>query len=95
MAKDASDGKAEGAAASAAQFPSSLHMVAYRINAFDVKVAGTRRTVLGGFPLRALPARFVQMPNVMGPKIEQLSQIPMSSMGIEEGEAGDEPPCGK
>ena len=41
LAKDAADEMARTAAAAAAQFSPSLHMVAYRVNAPDIQMAGT------------------------------------------------------
>ena len=44
----------------------------------------------------ASSAFYIQMPNIVGPKIEQPAQMPIGCMGLEEEEeANDEPPAGK
>ena len=60
--------------ADAAFFDSSLQLAWYRINAFDVTWAGTRRTTCAGLLMRGFLTFYSQLPPVLAPTIDQLSQ---------------------
>ena len=96
LGKDASDVKAQEVAADAAQFPYCLRMMAFCSDAFDIQMAGTRRTMCADYSSRAFFAFFTQAPYVVAPKIERLSRTPVGSMETEkESEADDYPPAGR
>ena len=54
--------EAERANSDSAHFKSGLRVAAYRINAFDIQMAGTRRAMSTGLPICSPFAFFSQMP---------------------------------
>ena len=74
---DADDDKCIAALYDASRFESALQMVSYRLNAFDVQMAGTRRTMCSGYLMRSFFTFFSQMPNFIIPKYPEFgSKMP-------------------
>ena len=85
----ASTGVTENAAADAARCESGLHVVAFRINAFDAKLADTRRAACVGFFTRGLFAISPRQPHFVAPKIDLTSQQALGPMMDGQGGKSD------
>ena len=69
LEQNASQDEVKQALENAAMFQSSLQQVAYRVNAFDILMAGTRRTMCAAFLVRSFFGFFIQLPSVVIPNL--------------------------
>ena len=58
-------------------------MVASKLNAFDVQMAGTRRTMCAGFLIRSFFFVFIQVPRVVIPALDLGAGYFMGSTGCD------------
>ena len=91
VSPDAKEEECQQALYAAANFESALQMVAYRANAFDVQMSGTRRIMCSGFIMRSFFQFFSRMPNFIVPKSPLMDTgVPGSiSVMTEDQPAGD------
>ena len=75
-----------------AHFEISLQTVAYRVEAFGVKLADTLRAMCVGFPMRTFFSMYTQPPHFIIPKIDQVSP---DALGPILGKGEDESRCSK
>ena len=75
LEQDASQDEVKQALGNAAMFQSFLQQVAYRVNAFDILMAGTRRAMCAAFLIRSFFAFFIQLPLVVIPSLDVDAQM--------------------
>ena len=83
------DEKVKKAAEGAAYFQSSLQMVAFRINAFDVKLEDTRRAMCTGFLMHGFFGFGSQLPYFIATKIDQMSERALGAVVVGQGAESD------
>ena len=94
LEQDASQDEVNLALMNAANFQSFLQLVSYRLNAFDIQMAGTRRTMCAGFLVRSFFAFFIHLPQVVIPRLDvtdDMIHILGSMEWDSETEAQDDP----
>ena len=70
LGDNASDGEIKEAPFNAAHFQPQIQTVAHRLNALDVQMAGTRRSMCAGFSSRSFFSFFIQIPRAVIPMLD-------------------------
>ena len=83
LEQDASQDEVNLALMNAANFQSFLQLVSYKLNAFDIQMAGTRRTMCAGFLIRSFFAFYIHLPQVVIPQLDVTADM-IHSLGSME-----------
>ena len=89
LEQDASQDEVKLALMNAAHFQSFLQLVSYKLNAFDIHMAGTRRTMCAGFLVRSFFAFYIQLPQVVIPTLDVTADM-IHSLGSMEWDSESE-----
>ena len=89
LEQDASQDEVNLALMNAANFQSFLQLVSYRLNAFDIQMAGTRRTMCAGFLVRSFFAFYIRLPQVVIPQLDVTADM-IHSLGSMEWDSDTE-----
>ena len=89
LEQDASQDEVKMALMNAAHFQSFLQLVSYKLNAFDIQMAGTRRTMCAGFLIRSFFAFYIHLPQVVIPRLDVTADM-IHSLGSMEWESETE-----
>ena len=73
----------------AAHFQSFLQLVSCKLNAFDIQMAGTRRTMCAGFLVRSFFAFYIRLPQVVIPQLDVTADM-IHSLGSMEWDSESE-----
>ena len=73
----------------AAHFQPFLQLVSYKLNAFDIQMAGTRRTMCAGFLVRSFFAFYIHLPQVVIPQLDVTADM-IHSLGSMEWDSDTE-----
>ena len=83
LEQDASQDEVNEALMNAAHLQSFLQLVSYKLNAFDIQMAGTRRTMCAGFLVRSFFAFYIHLPQVVIPQLDVTADM-IHSLGSME-----------
>ena len=83
LEQDASQDEVKMALMNVVHFQSFLQLVSYKLNAFDIQMAGTRRTMCAGFLVRSFFAFYIHLPQVVIPQLDVTADM-IHSLGSME-----------
>ena len=83
LEQDASQDEVKMALTNVVHFQSFLQLVSYKLNAFDIQMAGTRRTMCAGFLVRSFFAFYIHLPQVVIPQLDVTADM-IHSLGSME-----------
>ena len=89
LEQDASQDEVKTALMNAVHFQSFLQLVSYKLNAFDIQMAGTRRTMCAGFLVRSFFAFYIHLPQVVIPRLDVTADM-VHSLGSMEWDSDTE-----